>query len=404
MIHPRIASKPKAMIKISRLCLLLLALALLFVWTAGGTSMAEGTDAAETKAALVSVSQATSETVTLFDELPGRVSAFRTADIRPQVGGIVERRLFEQGSEVVQGQALYQIAAAPFQADVDMAAAALLRAEAMLERARKAHERAERLVKVKAISADSFDQAVSSLAQTQAGVAEAKATLQRRKLDLAFTTVRAPIGGQTGRSLVSEGALVSANDANALTTIQQIDRVFVDILQPAASIEAVRQAARDGLLDDASKLPVDLFATDGRRYPVSGRALFSDISVDPGTGNLMVRVEVDNPARALLPGMYVRARLPRGIRKDVLLVPEQAVARDAAGQPQLVVLTEGKPERRAIRLGDAVGGRVIVASGLRAGEIYVVQGQERAQDGEAVRTVPFEDEALAAKPSQPLLR
>ncbi|WP_448951230.1 efflux RND transporter periplasmic adaptor subunit [Labrys neptuniae] len=388
------------MFKFPRLRTLLLLLALSCAWTAGRAASAEEAGTEDAKGALVAVSQAKPETVTIFDELPGRVSAYRTADIRPQVGGIIERRLFQQGSEVVQGQPLYQIATAAFQADVDMAAAALLRAEAVLERARRAHERAERLIKVKAISAESYDDAIAGLAQANAGVAEAKATLERRKLDLGFSTVRAPIGGQTGRSLVSEGALAAANDTNALTTIQQIDKVYVDILQPAASIEAVREAARSGMLDDASKLPVDIFAADGRRYPLSGRALFSDISVDPGTGNLMVRVLVDNPDRILLPGMYVRARLPRGIRKDVLLVPEQAVVRDAAGQPQVVVVIDGKPDRRAIRLGDVVAGRVIVRSGLNAGETYVVQGQERAQAGETLRAVPFEAEALAAKPSQ----
>lgn len=388
------------MIKISRLSFLLILLASSLAWTAGGAITAEVSDPDETKGALVSVAQARPETVTIFDELPGRVSAYRTADIRPQVGGIVERRLFEQGSEVGQGQPLYQIAAAPFQADVDMAAAALLRAEAVLAKANRSHERAERLVKVKAISAESYDEAVAGQAQARAGVAEARATLERRRLDLAFTTVRAPIGGQTGRTLVSEGSLVGANDANALTTIQQIDKVYVDILQPAASIEPIRDAARGGLLEDASRLPVGIFASSGRRYPLSGRALFSDISVDPGTGNVLVRVEVDNPGRVLLPGRYVRARLPRGIRKQVLLAPEQAVVRDAAGQPQLLVLADGKPERRSVRLGETVGGRVIVAAGLKDGETYVVQGQERVQDGEAPRTVPFEGEELAANPPQ----
>lgn len=341
-------------------------------------------------AALVTVMSVKPETLTLTDELPARVVAFRTAEIRPQVGGILERRLFEQGSEVREGQVLFQINADPFKADADSAAAALQRVEAVLVRSQARFDRARQLVKAKAVSRDAYDDAVADLAQAKAGVAEARATLQRRRLDLQFATVRAPISGRIGQSLASEGSLVSTAGTGALAVIQQIDRVYVDVRQPASQIDVIRQAERAGELDDASRTPVAIFAAGGKPYPVAGRALFSDISVDPGTGNVTVRVEVPNPDRLLLPGMFVRARLPRGVRRDALLVPQEAIVRDPAGRPQLVIV-DGKKQgvRRPVEIGETIGGRAIVTSGLVAGETVVVQGQDRVQDGVALRTVPF---------------
>lgn len=354
-----------------------------------------GADATQMAAppALVTVITIKPETVTLADELPGRVAAYRTAEIRPQVGGIVEKRLFEQGSEVEAGQELFQINAAPFRADADSAAATLQRAEAGLARSQTKFDRAKQLIESKAISREAYDDAVADLAQARANVAEAGATLQRRRLDLEFATVRAPIAGRIGQALVSEGALVSASGTNALATIQQIDQVYVDVRQPASQIDVIREAERSGQLEDASKVPVALFAASGRPYPMTGRALFSDISVDPGTGNVTVRVEVQNPDRILLPGMYVRARLPRGVRHDALLVPQETVVRDPAGRPQIVVVDDQKQGmRRSVELGETIDGRIIVYSGLKPGEIVVVQGQERAQEGVTLETAPFADD------------
>ncbi|WP_454624144.1 efflux RND transporter periplasmic adaptor subunit [Bradyrhizobium cenepequi] len=340
--------------------------------------------------ALVTVLSVKPETVTLVDELPGRVTAFRTAEIRPQVGGILEKRLFDQGSEVEAGQALFQINSDVFKADVDSAAAALQRVEAGLVRSQGKIDRAKQLVTSNAISREAYDDAAADVAQAKASVAEAQATLQRRQLDLAFATVRAPIAGRTGQALVSEGALASVSSASALATIQQIDRVYVDVRQPATRIDAIREAAQSGQLDDASQVPVAIFAASGKAYPVTGRALFSDISVDPGTGNVTVRVEVQNPDRILLPGMYVRARVPRGVRHNALLVPQEAVVRDADGKPQLVIVDDRKrAARRVVGLGEIVDRRYIVTSGLRAGETVVVQGQERAKSDAVVEVVPF---------------
>lgn len=341
--------------------------------------------------ALVTVVSAAKEVVTIFDELPARVVAFRTAEIRPQVGGIIEKRMFEQGSEVVADQPLFQIAPEPFKADVDVAAAALQRAEAGLIRAQGKFERAKILVETKALSREVYDDTVADLAQAKAGVAEAMATLQRRRLDLAFATVKTPIAGRIGQAMVTEGALVSASGTNPLAVVQQIDRVYVDARQPAAQLDAIREAAQGSGHDDISKIPVTILSASGKPYPLRGRALFSDISVDPGTGNVTVRTEVENADRKLLPGMYVRVRLPRGIRHDAVLVPSEAIVRDPTGQPQLVIVDANKKAaRRIVALGESVEGRTIVADGLAPGETVVVQGQERAQDGAVVEATPFD--------------
>ncbi|WP_036838853.1 efflux RND transporter periplasmic adaptor subunit [Pleomorphomonas oryzae] len=358
---------------------------------------AGSTDAKETTPpALVTVISVKPETVTIVDELPGRVAAFRTAEIRAQVGGIIQKRLFEQGSEVEAGQELFQINPEPFKADVDSATAALQRAEAGLVRSQTKFDRAKQLVESKAISRDAYDEAVADLAQAKANVAEARATLQRRRLDLEFATIRAPIAGRIGQALVSEGALVSASGADTLARIQQIDQVYVDVKQPASQMDVIREAEQSGQLDDASKVPVALFAASGKPYPMTGRALFSDISVDPGTGNVTVRVEVRNSNRALLPGMYVRARLPRGVRHDALLVPQEAIVRNSSGGPQLVIVDDQKKGvRRPVELGETIDGRTIVNSGLKPGETVVVQGQDRVQEDAVLQTARFEAKGAA---------
>lgn len=357
-------------------------------------------DAAQTSMpqVLVTIVTAKPETITLADELPGRVSAFRTAEIRPQVGGILEKRLFEQGSEVQAGQKLFQINAEPFKADVDSAAAALQRAEAALVRFKGKFDRAEQLIETKAISHETYEEAVADLAQAKANVAEARATLQRRRLDLDFATVRAPIAGRIGQSLVSEGALVSTTGSNALAIVQQIDQVYVDVRQPASQLNVIREASKSGQFDDASRIPVTILGASEKPYSVSGKALFSEISVDPGTGNVTVRVQVDNPNRLLLPGMYVRARLPRGVRHNALMVPQEAVVRDPTGQSQLVIVGgDQKAARRNVDIGEIIDRRAIVTSGLKPGEIVVVQGQERVQDGAPVETAEFHAPDASAK-------
>lgn len=375
--------------------ILLAVLAALALAGCGRQPSDDGSATAVAPPALVTVMSVKPETVTLIDDLPGRVAAFRTAEIRPQVGGILEKRLFDQGSEVEAGQPLFQINADVFTAEVGSAAAVLQRVEAGLVRAQGKLDRAKQLLPSSAISREAYDDAVAGVAEAKANVAEAAATLKRKQLDLAFSTVRAPISGRTGQALASEGALAAVASTAPLAIIQQIDRVYVDVRQPASQLDAIREAARSGPLDDASTLPVAIVAASGKA--VEGHALFSDISVDPGTGNVTVRIEVANPDRLLLPGMYVRARLPRGVRRDALLVPQEAVVRDPAGTPQLLIVDDHKrAARRTVGLGEIVGRRYIVSSGLQAGETVVVQGQDRAKDDAVVETAPFAATAAPA--------
>lgn len=358
----------------------------------------DGAPEANSPPATVSVLSARTETVTLFDELPGRVVAVRAAEIRPQVGGIVEKRMFIEGSEVVAGQPLFQINAAPFAAEVESAEAVLQRAESGVVRNLNKFERAKKLITTNVISNQAYDDAVAELAQAKANVAEAKATLQRRRLELEYTIVRAPIAGRIGSALVTEGALAAASGAAPFAIVQQIDRVFVDVRQPASQLEVIRASVRSGQLDDSSRIPVAIFSASGDLYPLAGRTLFSDISVDEGTGNVSVRVEVNNPDRVLLPGMYVRVRLPRGTKRDVVMVPQQAVLRDPGGQPQLLIVDEAKRATlRTVELGELVEGRYIVTAGLKPFETFVVEGQERARDGDLISAVPF---VLAAADAQ----
>ena len=376
--------------KLSRCKTLSMILLALPLAACGKEAASSGDEAAVSSSAQVSVIEAKPETITLFDELPGRVAAFRTAEIRPQVGGIIEKRLFEDGAEVAVNQPLFRINPAPFEADVAIAAAALQRAEAILGNANEKFERAKALVERNTVSRASSEAAAADVAQADAGVAEAAATLRRRQVDLDLATVRSPIAGQVGLALASEGALASTSSTSALANVQQIDRVYVDLRQPTSQIDTLNELAASGALEDASAVPVPIVMASGKPYPHEGRALFFDTSVDPSTGNVTVRVEVENPERLLLPGMFVRARLPRGIRRDAILVPQQAVVRDPAGRPQLVVVEkDGHGARRNVTLGETVEGRTIVSSGLKAGESVVVLGQDRVADDVALKPVPF---------------
>ena len=338
--------------------------------------------------AQVSVLTLTARQVTLEDELPGRVAAVRTAEIRPQVSGIVQRRLFEQGAEIRAGQPLFQINPAPFRADADMAAAALQRAQAVLARARVQAARLQPLVKADAVSQQVYDEAVSQRDQAAADVAQARATLTRRQLDLKFATVDAPIGGRIDQALVTEGALVGINDSNPLARIQQIDQVYVDVRQPAAALEALRAAlAPRHAADNGSGsegLPVSILRSNGTPYPQAGRILFSGINVDAGTGDVLLRILVDNPERLLLPGMFVRARVPRGQPAEALLVPQQAISRTGGKAGVWVVDAQDHAQRVPVDLGELVGRDYLIRSGLQAGQRVVVEGGERLTDGAPV--------------------
>ncbi len=322
--------------------------------------------------------------VTAVDELPGRVVAFRTAEIRPQIGGIIQRRLFDQGAVVRAGQVLFQISPAPFRAEADTAQATVAKASAAYARTRTQAERLKPLLQADAISRQAYDDAVAAREQASAELAEARATLRRRQIDVGFSRVTAPIAGGIGAANVTEGALVAAADANPLATIQQIDRVYVDVRQPAERYAALREQGADAHA-------AEIVAGSGG-VPLRGRILFSGIAVDPMTGDALVRIEVANPGERLLPGMFVRARLPRAALPDALTVPQQAVTRAGDGRAQIsVVDPQDRVHVRPVTLGPLTGGRYVVSAGLKAGEVVIVEGQDRVQSNTPVRQRAWRD-------------
>lgn len=313
--------------------------------------------------------------LSISEDLPGRVTAFRTAEIRPQVGGIVQRRLFEQGADIQAGAALFQIDPAPFHAEVQTAAAALQRAQSVLTRAQIQAQRLAPLVDAEAISQQAYDDAAALREQALADVAQARAVLARKQLDLKFATITAPIAGRVDQAVITEGALVATNDSSPMASIQQIDQVYIDVRQAATSMERWRDTL------GSQGLPVQLLDSDGNRYGLDGRILFSGVSVDAGTGNVLLRIQVANPERQLLPGMYVIARVPRAHYADALSVPQQAVQRHA-GQANVWVVDEHERAHQVqVKVAELVGRRYRIASGLEAGQRVVIEGSERLAEG-----------------------
>lgn len=327
-------------------------------------------------APLVTVMTVVPTRMELTEDLPGRVAPVRIAEIRPQVTGIVRRRLFEQGADVHAGQPLFEIDSSPFRAEEETAAAALQRAEAALARASTHAERLEPLVEADAISRQVYDDAVSQREQAAADVAQARATLSRRRLDLKFATVESPIAGRIDQAMVTEGALVASSDSTPMARVQQIEQVYVDVRRPASSLDALHETMAAQPLRQGG-LPVSILRSDGSPCDVTGRVLFSGISVDPGTGDLLLRVLVENPRKRLLPGMFLRVRVPLSSYPDALAVPQQAVVR-INGKPHIwTVDDDAKAHLVAVTLGELVDRRYRVASGLRADQKVVISGMER---------------------------
>ena len=344
----------------------------------------------------VSVMQVTPDSVAIADELPGRVVAFRVAEIRAQVGGIIQRRMFEQGSEVRAGQPLFQINPSTFQAEANSAAANLNRSQATYNRAQVQANRLKPLVEADAISRQSYDDAVAARNEAAADVAQNRAALERRRIDLGYATVRSPISGRIDQANMTEGALATAGDAAPLATVQQIDKVYIDVRQPASRLEMLRKIAQAGQGNEGA--PVTILGADGQPYPVQGRLLFSGISVDPGTGEVVARVEVPNPQRTLLPGMFVRAKLPREARSNALTVPLQAVQHGARGQATVTLVdAKGQPVQKPVTTGAEVDGRMVIESGLKAGDRVIVEGLDRLRPGVKIKPVPWRDPAAAPK-------
>ncbi|WP_151883308.1 efflux RND transporter periplasmic adaptor subunit [Pseudomonas putida] len=324
----------------------------------------------------------------ISSELSGRILAPRTAEVRARVAGVVLKRVYREGSDVKQGDVLFLIDPAPFKADHDSARATLAKAEATLYQARLQEQRYRELVDDKAVSRQEYDNAKASFLQADAAVAEAKAALERARLNLGYATVTAPISGRIGRAQVTEGALVGQNETTPLATIQQLDPIHADVTQSTRELNALRRALRAGELQQVgdSQARATLIQDDGSAYPLPGKLLFSDISVDPSTNQITLRSEFSNPDLDLLPGSYVRVRLEQAVQAKGLSVPQRAILRDSAGVPKvLVVDQQARVSDRQVVLGSAQGDRWIVSEGLAAGERVVIEGLQHVKAGDQVQ-------------------
>ncbi|AZG08043.1 efflux RND transporter periplasmic adaptor subunit [Pigmentiphaga sp. H8] len=339
----------------------------------------------------------------IVNELPGRLEATRIAEVRARVAGIVLQRVFREGSDVKAGQLLFKIDPAPFQADYNSAKANLERDQANLYQARMLAERYEPLVKANAVSKQEYDNAVASYKQAQAAVSATKAALDRAKLSLDYATVTAPISGRIGRALVTEGALVGQGEVTPLAVIQRLDPVYANFTQSVAQLSQLRAAFDSGKIKQVApnEARVSLVLDDGSRYPLTGKLLFSDVTVDQSTGQVTLRAEFPNPNNVLLPGMYVRVRVEQGIDEAALTVPQQAVQRGANGDASVYVVgAENKIEPRQVKTGAAVGDRWIITQGLKPNDVVIVEGFQKVRPGAQVKPVPWKPAAESA-PAQP---
>ena len=332
------------------------------------------------------------ERLTLTTELPGRTTAFLVAEIRPQVNGILQKRLFMEGADVRAGSILYEIDPAPYQAAFEQAKAALAVAESHVPSARSRAERFKNLVAIHAVGQQDYDDAVGALATAEASAASARAALESARINLEYTPIKSPISGRIGRSSVTVGALVNAYQGNPLAVVQQLDPIYVDVIQSSAEILRLRRNMESGQLkqDKEARSKVSLKLEDGMPYPLEGTLQFRDITVDPTTGSVTLRAVFPNPDVVLLPGMFVRAAIEEGVNDRALLVPQQGVSRDTKGNPYaLTVNGENKVEQRPLELDRAIGDRWLVRKGLVAGDRVVVEGQLRVRPGATVKVVPL---------------
>jgi membrane fusion protein, multidrug efflux system len=322
--------------------------------------------------------------VTLTTDLPGRISPFRTAEVRPQVNGVILKRLFTEGDVVQTGQQLYQIDPAPYEASLASAQATLLRAQASVRTAQSMVDRYRPLAEAKAVSQQDLDNAVGTLQQNQADVASAEAAIKTAAINLAYTKVLSPITGRTGRSAVTEGALVTANQTTTLVTVTQLDPIYVDATQPTITILRLKRELASGQIKSVGegKVPVKLLLEDGSSYDQAGILQFSEVTVDQGTGAVTLRAIFPNEASVLLPGMFVREQLEEGIRQNGILAPQQGLTHNQKGEPTaLVVDADGKVQNRILTTDRAIGNAWLVTSGLNVGDRLIVRGVQMVQPG-----------------------
>lgn len=319
--------------------------------------------------------------------LAGRIASFQVAEVRPQVGGILQQRLFTEGADVKAGQALYQIDPATYEAALDSAQAALMKAEANVTPARLKAERFRELLAIKAVSKQEYDDAQAAFKQAEADVAVNRAAVKTARINLEYTKVRSPISGRIGKSAFTSGALVTANQAQALTSVRQLDPVYVDITQSSQDLLRLRAQFTNGELRSAAEeAPVRLKLENGAMYPHEGRLQFTDVSVDESTGMVSLRALFPNPEHILLPGMYVRAVIAEGVDENALLVPQRALRRDPKGQASVLLVDGGgKVDVRLVDVGRTVGDSWQVLSGLKPGDRVIVEGGQNVRPGMSVK-------------------
>ncbi len=349
-----------------------------------------------TEVAVVTVA---AERLGMTRELPGRLEANRVAQVRARVPGIILKRAFKEGSQVKEGQLLFQIDPAPYQAALSSAKASLARAEANLTQTSLKMERYAPLVKINAISKQEFDDANAAKLQAAADVAAAKASVKTASLNLGYASVTAPISGRIGRALVTEGALVGQSEVTPLALVQQVDKLYVNLTQSSAELVQLKQALKEGLLKGTTEAEakVTLVMEDGSLYEHEGTLLFSDITVDESTGNVTLRATFPNPDHLLLPGTFVRARLQQAINEEALAVPQQAVQRTNEGSVVLVVGAEDKVEARMVKTVGTQGDRWVVSEGLKPGDRVIVEGLQKIRPGMPVKPVPWKQSGKAVE-------
>lgn len=351
----------------------------------------------------VAVDVVTPQKVLYTTELAGRTSAFQIAEVRPQVSGIIQKRLFTEGTDVKAGDTLYQIDPATYKADLDSAKANLARAEANVAPARLKMQRFKDLVNISAVSKQEYEDAEAAYKQALADVGVNKAAVENARIRLDYTKVTSPISGRTGRSLVTPGALVTANQGNPLTTVQQLDPVYVDVTQSSTEVLRLKRALESGTLQraDEGHAAVRLLLEDGSEYAHSGTLQFTDVSVDESTGMVTLRAIFPNPEHDLMPGMYVRAILKEGVDEQAILLPQRALVRDAKGNATAyVVNAESKVEVRPLKVGRTQGNSWVVLDGLKAGDKVIVEGIQKIRPGATVRIAATPDAQAAPAPEK----
>ncbi len=332
------------------------------------------------------------QAVSIVSELPGRTCPYLVAEVRPQVGGIIQKRLFTEGSDVKAGDVLYQIDPATYQAAFASAKAAVSKAEASVWSIRLKTQRHAELVKIKAVSQQDYDDSVGALKQGEADVEATKAALETARINVAYTRVTSPISGRIGRSAVTVGALVTASQGSPLSTVQQLDPIYVDVTQSSAELLKLKEILSGGKLKNGGKqAKVRLLLEDGKQYPLEGTLEFSDVTVDQSTGSITLRAVFPNPNNVLLPGMYVRAVLEEGVNERAILAPQSGVTRDMRGKPTaLVVDGSDKVEQRFLKVDRSIGDKWLVSEGLNPGDRLIVEGLQKVKPGSPVKIVQLD--------------